>query len=56
MMRNVFYFLHINRIGGIEQFFAYLAEKYKDWDITIYYKSGDPQQLNRLRHFVKVIQ
>ncbi len=55
-MKNIFYFLYLNKIGGIEQFFAYLAEKYKDWDITIYYKIADPKQLSRLRKYVRVVQ
>lgn len=55
-MKNVFYFFRISEIGGIEQFFAYLAEKYADWDITIYYRYADPQQLNRLRQYVRVVQ
>jgi len=53
-MKNVFYFWHINEIGGIETFFYYLARKYKDWDITIYYKSGDSKQINRLKKYVRV--
>ena len=55
-MKNVFYFSHLNIIGGIEQFFAYLSEKYKDWDITIIYRTGDKTQINRLRRYVRVIK
>lgn len=53
-MKNVFYFWHINAIGGIESFFYYLAKKYKDWDITIYYKTGDEEQIRRLKQYVRV--
>ena len=53
-MKNVFYFWHINAIGGIESFFYYLARKYKDWDITIYYKTGDEAQIRRLKQYVRV--
>ena len=53
-MKNVFYFWHLNEIGGIETFFYYLAKKYSDWDITIYYKTGDPKQINRLKKYVRV--
>ncbi len=53
-MKNIFYFTHINEIGGIETFFYYLSKKYKDWDITIYYQSGDYKQLNRLKQYVRV--
>lgn len=55
-MKNVFYFNYINTIGGIEQFFAYLAEKYSDWDITVIYRSGDKKQLDRLKKFVRVVR
>lgn len=55
-MKNLFYFRHLNIIGGIEQFFAYLSEKYRDWDITIVFKSGDPKQIARLRRYARVIK
>lgn len=55
-MKNVFYFWHINEIGGIETFFYYLAKKYKNSDITIYYRTGDATQLKRLKQFVRVRQ
>ena len=54
--RNVFYFTHINKIGGVETFYWYLAQKYQDWDIVIVYKSGDEAQIQRLRQFVRVIK
>jgi len=53
-MKNCFYFYHINSIGGIESFFYYLAKRYKDWDITIYYRTGDPEQIKRLKKYVRV--
>ena len=53
-MKNIFYFRYINAIGGIESFFYYLAKKYKDWDITIYYKNGDINQIKRLKKYVRV--
>ena len=56
MYKNVFYFGNINAIGGIETFFWHLARKYKDWDITILYKTGDQQQIRRLEQFVRVVQ
>lgn len=55
-MKNIFYFRHINKIGGIESFFYYLAKKYKDYDITIYYETGDIYQIKRLSKFVRVKQ
>lgn len=53
-MKNVFYFRYINKIGGIEQFFYYLAKKYKAYDITIYYHDGDKEQIKRLSQYVRV--
>lgn len=55
-MKNIFYFRYINSIGGIETFFYYLAKKYQDWDITIYYLDGDINQINRLKKYVRVKQ
>lgn len=53
-MKNVFYFAHINSIGGVESFFYYLAKKYQKNDITILYKSADPVQIRRLAKLVRV--
>ena len=53
-MNNVFYFYNINKIGGIETFFYYLAKKYKNYDITIYYQVGDLAQIKRLSQYVRV--
>lgn len=55
-MKNIFYFRYLNKIGGIETFFYYLAKKYSDWDITIYYLDGDINQVNRLKEYVRVKQ
>lgn len=55
-MKNIFYFSAINSIGGIESFFYYLAKKYKDWDITIYYRTGDKKQIQRLSKYVRVVR
>lgn len=51
---NVFYFNHINSIGGVESFFYYLARKYEDRDITVVYKTGDPAQIARLSRYIRV--
>ena len=53
-MKNIFYFRHLNKIGGIESFFYYLAKKYYKWDITIYYNTGDLNQIKRLSKYVNV--
>lgn len=56
MTKNIFYFQHINVIGGVETFFYYIAKKYQNRDITIYYKTGDEAQIKRLKKFVRVKQ
>ena len=45
MAKNVFYFHHLNVIGGVENMFYELGKKYKDWDIVVYYGSGDKKQI-----------
>ena len=53
-MKNIFFFRHINAIGGIETFFYNLARKYgADHDITYFYITGDPLMLNKLRKYVR---
>lgn len=54
--KNIFFFRHINDIGGIETFFWELAQKYHNWDITIFYSTGNAAQIRRLRQYVRVIQ
>lgn len=56
MYKNILYFSYINKIGGVESFFYYLAKQYKDYDITIIYKSGDREQIKRLRNYVRVVK
>ena len=53
---NIFYVSNFNIIGGIETFIYELARKYSDYDITVVYKTGDQDQLERLRKHVKVRQ
>ena len=54
MYDNVFYYSHVHRIGGVETFFYEIARKYGDRDITMLYKSGDPEQLRRLSEFIRL--
>lgn len=57
MYNNVFYQLHINRIGGIETFLyelARLSHKHKR-DLTIVYRSGDPTQIARIRKYCRIL-
>ena len=54
--KNIFYFSHINSIGGVETFFYYLCKKYTNNDIVVYYKTGDQLQINRLKKYIRCIQ
>ena len=51
---NAFFFNHIMPIGGTESFLYYLARKYKNREITVYYRTGDSQQLSRLQKYVRI--
>ena len=53
---NVFYVSNFNTIGGVETYIYELARKYKDYDITVIYKTGDEKQLRRLKKYVRVIK
>lgn len=55
MYKNVFYWRHINCIGGVETFLYEIAKKYgKDYDLTLFYKVGDPEQIRRYKQFMRV--
>lgn len=54
MIRNMFYFYNINQIGGVENFFYELAKKYHEWDIVVYYTTGDAKQIERLQRYIKI--
>ena len=54
-MNNVFYFAHINEIGGVETFLLNIAKKYgKSHDIVVFYRTGDQAQIDRLREYVSI--
>lgn len=54
---NAYYFRSLNKIGGIESHLRYLAMKYgKDYDLTVFYKNADPEQLNALKTYVDCCQ
>lgn len=54
--KNVFYVSNFNTIGGVETYIFELARKYKDYDITIIYKTGSSEQIKRLKKYVRVIR
>ena len=53
-MRNVITINHYNIIGGVEEFIYQLAKNY-DRDFTVYYRTGDPDQLRRLMRQCRVV-
>lgn len=53
---NIFYFRRIAKIGGTEQFLYEIAKKYKDLDITLFYDEADPNQLKRLRQYIRCLK
>lgn len=55
-MTNIFYFDNLNVIGGVETFLFYLAKSFPDKDITVFYRTGDINQIRRLKKYVRVKQ
>jgi len=55
MMENIFYMNNLNNIGGTETFFYYIAKKYQSKDITFIVRTGNREQINRLKKYAKVI-
>ena len=51
-MENVFYFRQLNTIGGVESFFYYLSQLYKN--MVVYYDEADPEQVKRLAKNIEV--
>ena len=51
---NVFYVSNFNVIGGVETFIYELAKKYNQYDIAVVYKTGHPNQIQRLMKYVRV--
>lgn len=56
-LKNVIYFPSFHVVGGVETYCYEMALKFgKDYDITIVYKQGDPDQMQRLREITRVIK
>ena len=53
---NLFYVYNFNTIGGVETFIYELARKYKDYDITVIYRTGDDKQIKRIKKYVRIIK
>lgn len=57
VFKNIFYISNVNSIGGVETMFYNMARKYaKTHDITIVYRTGDINQILRLKKFVRCIK
>ena len=56
-LKNVIYFPSFNIVGGVETYCYEMALKYgKDYDITVLYKWGDPQQMAKIAKVARVIR
>ena len=54
---NAYYFRHLNKIGGIESHLKYLAMTYAHkYEITVFFKTADMEQLDNLRRYVRCVQ
>lgn len=53
---NLFYFRQLNNIGGVESWLFYLSKMFKQYDLTVTYKSGDVGQLLRLEQNIRCVQ
>ena len=51
---NIIYIHNFTPIGGVESFVYYMARKYGAKDVTVIYKTGDENQIRRLRQYVRV--
>ena len=54
---NAYYFRNLNAIGGIESHLMYMGRKYgKKYSITVFYQTGDNEQIRRLSQLVRCVQ
>ena len=56
MIKNVMYLKNIAKIGGVEDFVYQLAKNYQEYDLVVFYNSGDNEQIKRLRKYCKTVQ
>lgn len=54
--KNVFYFRHLNELGGVESFLYYLSQLISDMDFVVIYNTADLKQLQRLQKYARCIQ
>ncbi len=53
---NAYYFRSLNAIGGIESHLYYIARKYGNYEIVVFFKNGDSNQINRLQKYVRCVK
>lgn len=53
---NAYYFRNLNKIGGIESHLNYISLKYGEYEIVVFYKQADINQINRLKKNVRCIK
>lgn len=57
IMKNIIYFSDINKIGGIESWLYYISKIFgSKYDITVFYQTGDPKQILRLKKYVRCLK
>ena len=55
--KNVLFISNLNSVGGVESMLYYLAKKYgSSHDITVFYRTGEAEQIERLRKMIRVRQ
>ena len=56
-LKNVIYFPSFNIVGGVETYCYEMAVKFgKDYDITVCYKNGDPQQMAKIAKVCRIVR
>ena len=53
---NIFYISNFNVIGGTETFIYELTKKYRELEIVVVYKTGNKNQVERIRKNVRIVQ
>lgn len=53
---NIFYVADLNVIGGVETFLWEMVKKYQNYDIAVVYRTGHPNQIERLKQYCMVYQ
>ena len=53
---NVFYFAQLNAIGGVESWLYYVARMYQGYDMTVVYRSGNEDQIRRLKKMARCVK